>query len=363
MTAAVLSVEKFSVTKPDASVTVTLTLGQDIDNCIPFFTWNRTVEGNDDAMIDIVKNGTDKFDFVAIGADGTGSLEITIVEFDPVEVKVQSGTLSNVTTSSTVTIGTAVVIANTIPFFYGKTTDTTDDYEQILVHVEITGTTTITITRQDATGTFSGHWYVAEAINGGWTVDIQKAAYTTAQTTINKTISVTPANTGLWLHWDTSETSDDPRDAIWSSKITDSTNWDATRGNGGTPSASGDVIAHIVKFDSTVATVQQKELDYLTATTKTVAITAPGTLGNTMVVATDLHGFCEGNAAINAKAGANGILSFNSSTEVLGTRAVSGGGNYKQQIQIIEWLIGGAAVGLPPRSLTALQAVPRMGHY
>ncbi|KKN01933.1 hypothetical protein LCGC14_1122840 [marine sediment metagenome] len=353
MTAAVLSVEKFTVSMPDATAsTPALGLGQDIDNCVPFMTVSSDNEANEAQMVDVKKNGgTNKFDFTAT-ALGARDLEVTVVEFDPAQVTIEevSFTLGSGLTAN-VTVGT-IVEANTFPIVYAHSAgDTTDGYDHVMMRATFTSTTNLQIIKQVHQADLVGHAYILEALNGQWSIETGASiplAYTTAQTTKNAAITVTANRTGLWSYWDTSDIGDDPRDSIWDGVITDATNLDLTRANGSTPSADGDIESFVVNFAADVAVVQQGEFNYVTAATKTAAISAPGTLGNTMVVATNAYGWCESTGVTVARATCQGRMTFNSAIEVLGTRSGFGNGEYRQNFQVIEWLIGGAAAAAEP---------------
>ncbi len=352
MSAAVLSVEKFSLAMPGATVsTPALSKGQDIDNCVPFITVSSDIKGNDGQLVDVVKNGgTDKFDFSTGSAVGTRNLEVAIVEFDPAQVKVQEKAFT-LTGSGTANVTvTAVVEANTFALVYSKMVDTLDDYNDCMISATFTSTTNLRLQKLGHSSNNTGHAYILEALDGAWAIETGASilfivATTTA--TFNTTISVVPSRTGLWMSWRTAETTDDVRDGVWDATITDATNIDGRRGHGATPSAACNIENFVVNFAEDVAGIQQGEFDYLTATTKTAAINAPGTLANTMIVGSNALGWMEGSGTGSlAKEFSQGRMSFNSATEVLGTRDGTGNGNYRQYFQVIEWLIasvGGAA--------------------
>ncbi len=346
---AVLSVEKFSLAMSGATVsTPALSLGQDIDNCVPFITVSANIEENYRQLIDVVKNGgTNKFDLSVGDGGGTRNVEVTIVEFDPAEVTVQEVSFT-ITSSNTVDVTlSAIVEASTFPIIYYKTVEATDDFHRALIKATFDSTTNLVISCTAWSGNKTGHAYILEALKGAWAIEAGASipfAYTTSQATKNSAITVTPSRTGVWSYWDTDENSDDVRDGIWDAAITDATNLDLTRGDGTTPSATGDIEVFVVNFAAEVASVQQGAFDYGTSVTKTAAISAPSELDNTMIVATSAFGWCEGNSIVNgARHGALGRMTFNSSTEVLGDRQYVGVGNYHQNFQVIEWLI--ASVG------------------
>ncbi len=352
-TPAVLSVEKFSISMPNATVsTPALSLGQDIDNCVPFMTISVTTDTNEAQMVDVKKNtGTNKFDFTAAAA-GTRNLEVTIVEFDPAEVTIEeaSFTLGSGLTAN-VTIG-SIVEASTFPIIYAHAAgDTATEFRDILMRATFTSTTNLQILKQAHSVNLVGHAYILEALNGQWSVETGASipfAFTSNQATKNSAITVDADRTGVWSYWDISEQQDDARDAIWDTVITNDTNLDLTRGNGSTPFAGGDIESFVVEFAADVAVVQQGEFNYVTAATKTAAISAPGTLDNAMVVGTNTLGWVEGSQVFQRE-DIQGRMTFNSATEVLGTRTGAGVGNYRQNFQVIEWLIaaGGGAAAQP----------------
>jgi len=344
---AVLSVERFSLSMPDATVsTPALSLGQDINNCVPFMTVSTDNDTNRAQMVDVAKNtGTDKFDFTA-HADGARNLEVAIVEFDPAEVAVQEVAWFHAGTSTHNVTISAAVVANTFPVVYAKVPTNWTAYNKILYRATLTSPTNLLVAKH-VTDDISGHAYILEALNAAWSIETGESipfSLATGATTANATIDVVASRAGCWSYWKTSEAADDPRDAIWDAGITDNANLDLTRGNTGSPSATADAEVFVVNFAPTVAVVQQGELNYAAATTKTGAINAPGDLANAMVVATSPIGWLENNGITGAKASDLGRMKFNSATEILGTRGGVGSGGYRQNYQVIEWLIGGSSL-------------------
>ena len=271
---AVLSVEKFSIAMPDGTVsTPALSLGQNINNCVPFLTITCDTENNERQMVDVAKNtGTNKFDFVA-STFGERDLEVTVVEFNPAEVTIQEVAFTLGSGLSVSVAVSAVVIANTFPIIYAQCPgDSLDNFSKILMRASITTTTNLSIIKDTHGANLTGHAYIVEALNGAWDIEtgasipINHAAGDTAK---NVAITVVPARTGAWSYWDTAELLDDPRDAVWDTVITDATNLDLTKGNAAGVAGAGDIEVFVVNFAAEVAVVQQGEFNYITAATKT----------------------------------------------------------------------------------------------
>ncbi len=348
-TPAVLSVEKFSIAMPNGTVsTPALSLGQNINNCVPFMTLECDDATNGAQMVDVAKNtGTNKFDFVA-AADGTRNLEVTVVEFDPDEVTIQEVAFTLGSGLSVDVAVTAIVEAATFAIVYSSSAaDFSSVFENMMTRVTFTSTTNLRIIKDTHSQDHTGHAYILEATAGAWAVETGATIpipYTSGNKTKNSAITVVKARTGVWASWDTDENSDDARDAVWNATITDNTNLDLTRAYTGSPFVSGDIEVFVVEFAVEVAAVQHGEFDYLTAASKTAAISAPSELDNTMIVGTNYSSWVEGSDQVGAvKIASQGAMTFNSATEVLGTRSGVGAGNNRQNFQVIEWLI--AAVG------------------
>ncbi len=345
-TPAVLSVEKFSISMPDATVsTPALSLGQDIDNCVPFMTISSNNSVNKAQMVDVSKNtGTDKFDFVCSSV-GARTLEVTIVEFDPAEVTVQEVSFTVGSGLSVDVTVTAIVEANTFPIIYAsEAAETTERYGRSLMLATFTSTTKLHIEKHLHGVDLVGHAYILEADNGAWAIETGASistSYVWNSAAENEAITVTANRTGLWIYHDAESLGNTLRDSVWDGVITNNTNLDLTRGNGATPAGNTTEVieSFVVEFAADVAIVQQGEFNYITSATKTAAISAPGELDNTMIVGTRQGSYCEGSSAVSPKATSQGRMTFNSSTEVLGTRSGTGDGNYRQNFQVIEWLI------------------------
>jgi hypothetical protein len=167
--ALIKSIEKVNISLVSVgSNSVGLTKGQDIDNCVPFATWESGTNDLASVFIDIYFGAGPTLYVQRNGTAGTISLTVYVVEFEPAEVSVQQGTFSMSGTSTNSTI-TAVTEAKTFVVSYYRWSGSVYFYDST-VRTRLTSTTNIDYTRQNSTGTVNGHYYVVEDIGSNWTV-------------------------------------------------------------------------------------------------------------------------------------------------------------------------------------------------
>jgi len=205
--AAVLSVQKHTITLPAGTSGVssaTLSPAVDTDNCIPFVTARVT---DDNGAIHSAYAVRARFDTSTTVEVSTGYavsralvVEVTVVEFNPSEVTVQSGTLAMAASSQTDAPSyTAVTSANTF-LYHTWTNDSTFStyYSATTVRGNIFGSptsTSISFSRQDGTGAIAGTWYLAEATGGAFAVEHLDWQLTASDTTTATIVTLAPVDT------------------------------------------------------------------------------------------------------------------------------------------------------------------------
>ena len=250
---AVVSVETFQVFLDGIATDFReLTQGQDIANTVSFLSKSISGIGASDFWnrfaVEATFTDTPTKRVVLTRNNPTGNLTVyvTVVEFNPSIIKVQTGTFS-LTTSTTPVIPEAVVLAKTALLFYYQSTDGTDDHNDNRVRGRITSTTQLTFNVDGTTGTKSGTWWVLESLDTTWDVQTADLTFASSATSATGTItSVDVAKSFLITSWDTSEPSDDSRGGALQVNLTDSTTVTGTRP--ATPAATLDAHVFVVTF-------------------------------------------------------------------------------------------------------------------
>jgi hypothetical protein len=179
--ALVKSIQHFSLDLLTETKTVEGALtGQVTANCVPYITGYVTTAGAlyfTDYSVDINFDGTDVVvERDNAGATGTLTVQLAVVEYDPANVRVQSGAYTMSPSGAgyqaiTPSIPTPVsATATAYSLAYGFQSAGSPTWERFQVRSRITDTDTLTLDRADKGAQIDGHWYVVEALNGGFTV-------------------------------------------------------------------------------------------------------------------------------------------------------------------------------------------------
>ena len=174
----ILSVQKceFSLAHNVQTGSVNLTEGQDVANCVPFWSYaydsTDNVEGvhTPDIVITAGSPGTCNVEVMDGGTKG-GVLDLIVyvVEFDPAEVSVQVAAVSMVAVATKTVAISAVVLAQTFAVSTMMTADSA--LKRAWCHTTFNSTTEALVSRQNAGGAdANGHLYVVEALNSQWDV-------------------------------------------------------------------------------------------------------------------------------------------------------------------------------------------------
>ncbi|MDD5340376.1 MAG: S8 family serine peptidase, partial [Candidatus ainarchaeum sp.] len=210
-------------------------------------------------------------------ASSTMNVIVTVVQFASDSVRVQDGTFSLGTGSTTASIGSSVNLSRSALIFYYESTDATDNYQDNSIRGRISGVNELnfSLDPSSTTGTKSGHWYVFESLDGAFTVQSTALNFASAGTTATGAISAVQMNkTFLIASYSTSETSDDPRDGSLTVNLTSTTVVTGTRL--GTPAAVLNATVYAITFAGNEL-VQRGYFNYGTATTQSGTIAAVNT--------------------------------------------------------------------------------------
>ena len=219
----VLSVERVDITIADGSTTNTavLTKGQNISNCVPFATDQRStdVSSNGDSDNYAINNvdieiyddsGTPTVRARNFVSTDTVIVTVYIVEFDE-SVDVQSGTFTlSGATSTTESISSVDLDQTALVFYYrADSTGDADDYSEHTVRGNFTSSTQLGFYKQDSATDITGHWYLFEDLADNY--DVQHRDFTLSSTSATATInSVLENKTFTIASYETTQTSDDP---------------------------------------------------------------------------------------------------------------------------------------------------------
>jgi hypothetical protein len=168
------SIERFEVTllTTEASKTATLTKGQVAANCVPFATFGpHGVAGTADPLNYASMTPNVAISGSTLTVDRTSSAfgmvaHVTVIEFDPVHVKVQIGTWTMSSVADALVNITAVNLSRAFIVFYGKRQTATSGMDRNMVSAIFNTATQLRFRRANATDVVpGGTFYVVEAIS------------------------------------------------------------------------------------------------------------------------------------------------------------------------------------------------------
>jgi len=178
----VTSVQYKTITLSNGNSTssATLSSGTTIANCVPFVSMYTTgtdgIHGRTQVDIDFVAGSPPSVRASRSQTTGAVYVSIYVVEFNSSNVRVQQGTFSLTSaTSTTATLSTAADTTKAAMVFYHLNSLNTDDWSAAAVEgwIDLTSNPSSTLNFQrGATGssTLTGHWYVFEALGTQFTV-------------------------------------------------------------------------------------------------------------------------------------------------------------------------------------------------
>lgn len=193
--------------------------GQSLKNCLPLMTyWIGDDSGTDiEKFMFKVSTFGEAGGYIALEAfwapvNGGIDIELTLIEFDPEQVRVQHGVcyLMAGTANTTVTIG-EVVTSKTFMIHYMMPSDTVTSYfGAATVAGKINSSTQLYFDRANTTGDVSISWYVVECLQDQWSTQ-QGETLNTANTYYFFNCSDMPEHGGIsWMSYNHAVTSTTP---------------------------------------------------------------------------------------------------------------------------------------------------------
>jgi len=178
----VLSVEEIQVNTDTTSVAYNLTKGQDYANCVPFFSVHGGQDYQDAKCIDAYFSGTTQSGVINFRRYNSRSTQVYIkchvVEFDPLEVKVQQWTGTATSSTTQYNPPEAIVQNRTGVMFYWRSSSTSQNYDRHTVRWRVNSGNTVDTYKNDNNGTVNGHFFSFEALNDQFTVEHSSATMT-----------------------------------------------------------------------------------------------------------------------------------------------------------------------------------------
>ena len=219
MTIFVKSVEyvEINVLGTEIDVSSNLTKGQDYRNCVPFMTSHSSNDYLDSKLFDMFFSGTFLNGIINFSRSNlrltTATIKCYVVEFYPLQVRVQQGSFDNSTaTIDTVTIPTTLNSINKAGFTFGwKNSSTSTVIRASLVRGRLVDDSTIEFYRTNTGGNSSGHWFIFEDLNNNFNVTHFLNSYsgTGQSVTIDSGRCIDPLRTFLLSSYTTDCANDD----------------------------------------------------------------------------------------------------------------------------------------------------------
>ncbi len=313
--------------------------GQTDFNAVPFVTMrmSATTPNWNYFLPDVYFNSTG---IIVTRNGGTGAvmdLNINVVQFDPATVRVQSGifTLGAGSTSATASIGSPVDLSRAALLFYYNTTSGSTIYNSNTVMGNISDVNQLNFSVAGTVGTKSGHWYVFESLDGGFSVQKTTLNFASSDTSATGTISfIDTGKTFLIASYITSEAQDDPRDGSLYVALTDSTTVTGTRL--GVPVATLNANVYAITFSGNV-NVQRGYFSYAAGTGTASATVSTFNLNNSMAWNPVLTSRMADSSTTTAIESSFQLLNLSSSTTIDGSRSETAGAAGGEW-EIIDWI-------------------------
>jgi hypothetical protein len=313
--------------------------GQSDFNAVPFVTMRASFSATNDFwnlfLPDVYFNSTGVI--VTRNAGGSSVLDvmITVVQFDPNSVRVQSGNFSVISGSNTSTIDSNVTLSSSALIFYYSSTDVTDDYFANAVRGNISDVNQLNFSVLGTTGTKSGHWYVFESLDGGFSVQSTMLNFVSAATSTTGSISsVNTSKTFLIASYITSENSDDPRDGSFYVNLSDSTTVTGVRL--GAPVATLNANVYVITFSGNES-VRRGHFDYAAGVASDSNTFTAVNVNSSMAWNPVLTGRMADDSTASAIESSFQLLNLTSFNTISGSRLESVG-NARGTWEIIEWV-------------------------
>jgi hypothetical protein len=333
------SVEKYFISLGTgvASGFIPFTGEQTDFNAVPFVTMRTTSTAPNwnYFLPDVYFNSTGIIVNRTAGTNTVMDVMITVVQFDPNSVKVQSGTFNLVSGSNTSNLSSAVDLSRSALIFYYTSTANNNIYNSNSIRGNISAVNQLNFSVSGAVGTKSGHWYVFESLDAGFSVQRTELNFAAATVSTTGSISfITTAKTFLIASYITNEANDDPRDGSLYVELTDSTTITGTRS--GTPAATLNANVYAITFSGN-ENVQRGRFSYAVGTGSASANPSAFNLNKSIAWNPVLTSRMTDDSVTTAIESSFQLLNLTSSTTITGSRSETAGiavGSW----EIIDWL-------------------------
>jgi len=215
------SLETFNSTNSSRRVIFTPTKGQDLDNCVPFYNgkFGETTFDPEkfSKWIKFYKeqNSVHFESFWDTNENGGMDFNLSLIEFDPAQVKVQSGDINLMAGTNEITVSIdAVVTEKAFIIIYVLMSDGIGGQAGgLYLRTYFNSTTSFKINRAISPGHAMVSWFVVECLQDQWTVEHLASSSSTGTTfTLYPSEPRDPLYTIALSSMDNSATTDDPDD-------------------------------------------------------------------------------------------------------------------------------------------------------
>lgn len=339
----VVSIEYVELTLSGVtSNSYTLTKGQDVSNCVPFVSMKHNRGDDWDELLVDVYFEESPSKVTGQRGEGTGTvvLSIYVVEFDGVNVEVQSGTFQITGTYDNVDI-TAIDQSKAFPLAYWRQSGNDDDWDCAMVTTDFVDDDTIRMEVDNSIGTINGHWYVVEAQNTEFSVDKYVLSMIGSADFDTETISLVDMDkTFIVSSYEADVGHDDAEEGAIDIWLNSDTQLRAERNPGAGSNSIPTINVFVIEFSGD-ETVQRGSFDWANAdTTKSTDITAID-LTSSMIKGGQMYGImeCDGNGGDDGRSAfiQYGFADSDTVSAERYTNNEHGTGHW----EVIEWVVGG----------------------
>lgn len=372
MSSMVLSVERITITISGTATTgsTDVTLGQDLDNCV-FFLSKKTPAGS--SQMSQYQFAVYQSDFNTWTAErsgttdvGTTTIEGYCVEFDPARVKVQQGSGTLPAIDNDIALAEAVSAATDCFVLHNHRHNFTGvQYGRSLPR--FTGfkdTSTLQFSRSNTTGTPTLYYFLAESLDGGFSVEHGTHALGSGNETGSVDLTATIDITASFLITSALavDNNDDWEDICHRAWLTSTSGGTVnfSRANGGVSSAVDISIGYqVVTFDSAEGILVQRVDIAITGTSNTGTLGTAVDLDHSSINPTTYLGIGEGDSTDGTELGnfwAAAVIT--NTTTVTATVVSDTTTNATYHFEVIDWNI---TSGAPPIEQTLTAQVEILG--
>jgi hypothetical protein len=203
-----------------------LSMGQNYNYCVPFFTTYGDSTYWDSRLTDVTFSGTTNSGTIKFERSNNRAtsnyIKCYVVEFNPTQVRVQQGSFSlSGTTTTTVTLPTTVSGTDRVAMTFGWQTDNTYRYPTCTaVRGKVLSTASIDFYRYASVSNCSGHWFLFEDLGNNFrTYHLAGNYQENSQTlNINGTSTVDPLRTFILGSYAANDT-DEGYSTYWANRI------------------------------------------------------------------------------------------------------------------------------------------------